>query len=222
MVFRTQVVEAIILSQRDFGEADRLLIVYAKQLGKITILGKGVRRIKSRRGGNLDVLNYVTISLAYGQTFWLVTEASVISSFQEMKENLSKSLYGYYLAELINTLTPEEEPSLTVFYLLRDTLSLFSKHPRRILILAFEIKLLHALGFFNADELHTKNVELVALAAQFQVQSLQKLLSLELEQQIMSELSGVVRKELLEVAEHEFRSPKILAQLRTQIESESE
>lgn len=217
---RNHVVEAIILGQRDFGEADRLLTIYSKQQGKLTVLAKGVRRITSRRGGNLDVLNYVTITLAQGQTFPIVTEASTISSFQSLKENLSKSLYGYYIAELINALTVEHESSLTVFYLLRDTITLFAQHARRIIILAFEIKLLKALGFFSANEI-SKNAKLVALASQFQVQSLEKLVNLQLSEPEFRELSDVVRKQLLQVAEHEFKSPKIIAQLRKQIEEQA-
>ncbi|MGE5072838.1 MAG: DNA repair protein RecO, partial [Anaerolineae bacterium] len=45
-------VEAVILRHSDYGEADRMLTVYAAQLGKTRALVKGARKITSRKAGH--------------------------------------------------------------------------------------------------------------------------------------------------------------------------
>lgn len=213
-MIRTRVVEGIIIKQRDFGEADRLYGVFTKQMGKITVLGRGVRRIRSRRGGNLDVLNNVILTLAQGQSMYLVTEAQTINAFSAIKENLSKVFYGYYICELIDGLTAEQEVSLDVFYLLKQILSLFEEHPRRIYVLLFEVKLLSTLGFFSAQEIRTKNADVIALAHDISVQSVQRLVQNDYPDGAVHELSAIVRNQIEGVLEHDLKSPQIMGQLK--------
>ncbi len=49
-------VEAVVLRHTDYGEADRLLTLYTRQLGKTRALAKGARKIASRKAGILSRL----------------------------------------------------------------------------------------------------------------------------------------------------------------------
>jgi hypothetical protein len=49
---RSQRVEAIILKHSDFGEADRLVTMYSRELGKLRALAKGARKPGSRKWWN--------------------------------------------------------------------------------------------------------------------------------------------------------------------------
>ena len=51
---RTYRVEAIVLRRIDFGEADRVLVLYTRERGKQPVVAKGIRRISSRLAGHLD------------------------------------------------------------------------------------------------------------------------------------------------------------------------
>lgn len=215
---RTQTIEAIILSGRDFGEADKLLTVFSRQLGKITLLAKGVRRIKSRKGGNVDVLNNARLSIVQGKSLPIVTEAETISSHGAIKENLSAAIYAYYVVELINTLTVEEQEHHEVYLLLRDSLAALEKSPRRIIIHAFEIKLLGLLGFWDSRLLGKNDEKLLELTRKIEVQSLKELVTNKFDSGDVISLGQLTRKQLEYVAEHEFNSPKILAQLRQSLQ----
>ncbi|MFH1896595.1 MAG: recombination protein O N-terminal domain-containing protein, partial [bacterium] len=49
--------EAIILSRREFGEADAYLTVFSKEEGKLSLLAKGIRRVSSRRAPHLETFS---------------------------------------------------------------------------------------------------------------------------------------------------------------------
>ena len=58
---RTYKTEGIILKRINFGEADRILTSYTKHFGKISLLAKGVRKITSRKGGNIELFNQTVL-----------------------------------------------------------------------------------------------------------------------------------------------------------------
>ncbi|MEL7643151.1 MAG: DNA repair protein RecO, partial [bacterium] len=64
---RSQRVEAVVLRHSDWGEADRLLVLFTREKGKIRAIAKGVRRIRSRKAGHLEPFTRSSLQLALGQ-----------------------------------------------------------------------------------------------------------------------------------------------------------
>ncbi len=85
--------EGIVLKRRNFGEADRILTIFSKERGKITVLAKGVRRITSRRAGNVELLNRTVMYLHQGRGLPILTEATTLEPYQKIKEDLTLSTY---------------------------------------------------------------------------------------------------------------------------------
>jgi DNA repair protein RecO (recombination protein O) len=139
--------EGIVLKRINFGEADRLLTLYSKHYGKIRVLAKGVRRVTSRKGGNLEIFNHVSLFLIHGRNLDLLTEAQVINPYKSWRKELKKIGLAYYLCELVDKLTPEGQENQVVFALLRDSLGLIDEKKPLALIRDFEEELLDELGF---------------------------------------------------------------------------
>lgn len=146
--------EGIILRRRDFGEADRILTVFSLHRGKITVLAKGVRRITSRRGGNVELLNRVQMYLHPGKFFLILTEAMALDTFQKLKEDLTLSTYAYHILELTDKLTAENQENRILYEHLVEVLKRLSRNPRQILVRAYEAKILSNLGFANFELSH--------------------------------------------------------------------
>ncbi|HUS59874.1 MAG TPA: DNA repair protein RecO [Nevskiaceae bacterium] len=144
---RSYKTEGVILKRINFGEADKILTIYSKHYGKIKALAKGVRKITSRKGGNVELFNQVIIFLARGRNLDILTEVQVLNSFKEWRKNLSKVGTAYYFCELVDKLTPEGQPNQAVFRLLKDSLNKIGQEKRLGLTRAFEEKLLEELGF---------------------------------------------------------------------------
>ena len=55
--------QAIVLQTHDFGEADRVIVFLTQAFGKVRVVAEGVRRIRSRQGGSLQL--FATGHLVY-------------------------------------------------------------------------------------------------------------------------------------------------------------
>jgi len=155
-MFSSYKTEAIILKRRNFGEADRILTIFTKYNGKITVKAPGVRRITSRRSSHIELLNLSIFTLyKSSKTFFpIVTEAQTIENFSLIKDNLHKIGYAYYICELINGLCAENQENRSVFFFLRSTLSALSQTlDAHGLVKKFERDLLAELGFWSEAKL---------------------------------------------------------------------
>lgn len=141
--------EGIILKRRDFGEADRILTVFTLHKGKLSILAKGVRRITSRRAGNVELLNRSLMYLHQGKNFWILTEAESLDTFPKLKMDLTLSTYAYHIIELVDKLTAENQEDRKLYTELVEMLKRLERNPRQILVRAFEAKILSNLGFLS-------------------------------------------------------------------------
>lgn len=137
------------LRHSDSGEADRLLTLYTRQLGKTRAVAKGARKIASRKAGHIEPFTYVKLQLAKGRDIPIVTQADTIDSYQPLREDLILTSHASYVLELLDRFTYEEQTeSPSIFRLLTDTLSrLASKADPWLVIRYYEMRLLDHLGF---------------------------------------------------------------------------
>lgn len=152
--------EGIILKRTNFGEADRILTIYTKQYGKLRVLAKGVRKINSRRGGNLELFNHVAILVSSGRNLDVLIEVQLIDSFSSWRKNLKAVGVAYYFCELVDKLTAEGQEHLNVFELLLAYLGKVNDGKFSDLVVNFERSLLKDLGFGVPQELENSKKSL--------------------------------------------------------------
>ena len=153
---RTYKVEGIVLKRRNLGEADRILTILSKELGKITVKAPGVRRIPSRRSSHVELLNLSQFTLYSGSKTFLpiVTEAQTFEDFSSIKSDLRKIGLALYICELINGLCADNQENRGVFIHLKTVLLELSKtSDTQSLIRKFEKNLLAELGFWSEAKL---------------------------------------------------------------------
>ena len=148
--------EGIILKRLSVGEADRILTIFTKHYGKIRAIAKGVRKITSRKGGNVELFNHVTLFLVRGRNLDILTEAQALNTFKDWRKDLKKVGLAYYLCELVDRLTPEEQENRAVFDLLKKSLSQTGKKKPLDLVRGFEENLLEELGFGIPEALKSR------------------------------------------------------------------
>ena len=115
-------VSAIVLKRRDQGEADRLLTVFTRDRGKVTLLAKGVRRQASRKAGHIEPFTQVDLLVAKGKSLDLVTQAETVAAHRALREDLWRSTWASYVAELADVFTLDHDPQALLFDLLAETL----------------------------------------------------------------------------------------------------
>jgi DNA repair protein RecO (recombination protein O) len=147
--FRSFRVDAVVLRHSDYGEADRLLTLYTRQLGKTRALAKGARKIASRKAGHIEPFTHVKLQLAKGRDMLILTQADTVDAYQPLREDLILTSHASYVLELLDRFTYQDDTeNSAIFRLLTETLSrLASKIDPWIVIRYYEMRLLDHLGF---------------------------------------------------------------------------
>ena len=141
-------VEAVVLRHSDWGEADRLLWLFTRELGKVKAVAKGVRKMRSRKAGHLEPLTRVNLLLAHGREILLITQAETVEAFTPLRENLKLWEYACHIIELLDRFTYEEGENRALFRLLVDTLGRLATEPEPELVVHYyEVRLLDLVGY---------------------------------------------------------------------------
>jgi len=145
---RIRTVEAVIISHKNFGEADRLVTLFTREAGKIRGMAKGVRKVGSRKAAYLEPFMHSKVVLARGKTFWILTQADGIQQFSTIGDSLEKTGMAAYVMELADRFTVEEEPASQLFRLIINTLARVNAQQDSFTpILFFELRILDHAGF---------------------------------------------------------------------------
>jgi DNA repair protein RecO (recombination protein O) len=140
--------EGIILRRKDFGESDRILVLFTRKLGRISCIAKGSRKPSSKIAGHLELFMRSSFLISRGRNLHLITQAEVLDSFDFLRKDLRGIGRGSYLVELVDAVTFEEGSNLKLYELLHTALNaLDSGKDPEIVTHFFELHLLGLGGF---------------------------------------------------------------------------
>jgi DNA repair protein RecO (recombination protein O) len=165
-------VEATVLSRKNFGEADKIISIFTKYLGKKTVIAKGIRKISSKRAAHLELFTHISAFLHKGKSMDLVTEVVTLQAFTNIRKSLERITYACIALELVDKMTAENQESQEVFSLLNNflfTLNLpnIKRHEAIIKLNDFKKNLMVKLGFIdyktnlNSQALDSKIEEII-------------------------------------------------------------
>lgn len=113
--------EAIVLKSANTGEVDRLLTIYSKELGKVRILAKGVKKIESKLRYSIEPFSYVQLILIEGRSFYILKDAVLIDQFLGVKRDLKKLVVAQKIREIIDQAIVGQEKDEDVWDLILRT-----------------------------------------------------------------------------------------------------
>ncbi len=148
--------EGIVLARKNYGEADRILVIYTRDLGRLSLIAKAVRKPKSKKRGAVEVFSHIRFQGIHTRGIDLITEAEVIDSFNEVRLSLPRVTVAYYFLEVIGRTTHENESHPEIFeILLRYLKSLETVKKLKTLRGTFAYEILVTLGFWPHGTLLT-------------------------------------------------------------------
>lgn len=197
----------VILKRRVYGEADRILTVYTKHHGKKTVIAKGVRRITSRKGGNVELFNLCKFAFACGRRMDVVTEAEVLDSFSTIRRNLTVVGRAYMIAELVDQFTVEGQESERVFDMVVEAYEYLGSARGAQVLAAFEVKLLTEMGFWSPSQVKDKPL-LYKVLRFFQEASFEKATRLSLDTRFLVTLDDYLTSYIEGVLERQLSSQR--------------
>lgn len=145
--------EGMVLSRKNFGEADRILVVFSKTFGKLSLLAKGIRKLKSKKRGHLEIFSQIKFSAVKGNGMDIMTEAETLNDFAGVRVNLNKITLAYYFCEVTNKITHEDGNPSGVYSLLSSVLKeLETETELKKLRLKFIYSLLIEMGYWPLNK----------------------------------------------------------------------
>lgn len=150
-LYRTR---AVVLSRRDYNDADRILTIFTPDLGKREVIAKGIRKTTSRKAGHLELMTHASLLVAQARTWDIVTEAVTVESFRHLRQNLEAIGYASYACELIGAFTEADDDNQPLWELLLFALRALDEYGRspapvdpQLLLRWFDLHLLSLTGF---------------------------------------------------------------------------
>ena len=115
-----QVTTGIVLSRTDFGEADRIVTVLTPNYGKLRLMAKGVRKVKSKLAGGVELFSVADITFIRGRgEVDTLVSARLQKHYGHIVENIDRTMLGYELIKQLHKAT-EDEPELDYYELLEQ------------------------------------------------------------------------------------------------------
>jgi len=123
MAFTHYRTKGVFLKMEDRGEADQVFTLFTEDFGKIKVLGRAIRKIKSKLRAGVGLFCLSEIEFIQGKQYKTLTDAVVINKFD----------VDYKVAEAIDGLTAREQQDDKIWTLLTQTLkSLLGSDPSKL------------------------------------------------------------------------------------------
>lgn len=140
--------KAIVLNRHDYGEADRILTLITPDQGKISVMARGVRRVKSKLAGGIELFSVSDITFVQGRgSIGTLSSSRLNQHYAFISTDLDRTMLGYDLLKLLHKNT-EEQPEPEYFELLKNSFEALNNPelPPVIIKLWFIVQLLKLAG----------------------------------------------------------------------------
>lgn len=100
---------AIVLSRVDYGEADRILKVLTPQEGKLSLMAKGARKVRSKLAGGIELFseNELTYIPGRGEVGTLVS-SRLVEHYPNILKQIERTMLGYELIKILHKTTEQQ------------------------------------------------------------------------------------------------------------------
>lgn len=148
----TFVTKAIILKRQAFRERDSRVTVYSVERGRLELVARGTKDIKSKLAGHIEPVSLVNLMVVRGKRFSYIGSAVAENSFRVLKSDFLRiSAAGKAVKAFLNIVKGEEADE-GLYKLLFDFL-IFLNYPHKkaldydLFYYFFLLKLLSAVGY---------------------------------------------------------------------------
>lgn len=115
----TYTCRGIILRQQPIHEADQMFTIYTDTVGKISALGRGTKKAKSKLNYQLQPFAVAMLMIASGsKSHDHIAGVEILHNYYDIKKNFRKIILASYGVEVVDKLTHWLSPDSRIFELL--------------------------------------------------------------------------------------------------------
>ena len=139
--------DALVIRSREFGESDRVLTLFSREMGKLQAVAKGVRKPKSRQRAGAQLFTYADYLIHKGKSMDTVSQCSPKESFPYLWYDLDRSFAATGIAELLDISTISAQPNQELFGLTLTCLFLLEQYDPALVLSAYALRSMTLLGY---------------------------------------------------------------------------
>ncbi|WP_329381229.1 DNA repair protein RecO [Anaerofustis butyriciformans] len=117
----------IVIKNIKYSDNDRILTVFTKERGKISVMAKNAASKRSKVIAQTSTFSYSYFVLYPGKNFYTLKSADYIKSFPGIQTDLERLSFASYICELIDIFYEDKMEEEITFNLLFYTLGLIQK-----------------------------------------------------------------------------------------------
>lgn len=104
-------VEGIVIRSMDYGEGNKIVVLLSREAGKISVMARGAKKIKSRHTAAAQMFTHGEYIFYKGASSQMGTlnHGEILASHHALREHLRSSAYAAYIAEMTDRLVADHE-----------------------------------------------------------------------------------------------------------------
>src|ERR1700691_3575599 len=107
--------QGIVLKRVNYGEADRIVTFLTPERGKLSLMARGVRKVKSKLAGGIELFSVSDLTFIEGRRdIGTLISSRLETHYGSIIKNIDRVQLGYELIELLNRAT-EDHPESAYF-----------------------------------------------------------------------------------------------------------
>jgi DNA repair protein RecO (recombination protein O) len=140
--------EGIVIRSMDYGESNKIIAIYTRHNGKMSIMVRGAKKMNSRFSSVSQLFTHGEFVLFKTSSMGTLNQSETIESHRKLRENLHMSAYSAYVVELIDRIVPEFDQNEMMFEQLKASLeAIESDKDPAIVLHIMEMKMLAIAGY---------------------------------------------------------------------------
>ena len=142
-------VEGIVINKKDINDSDRIVIIFTKTFGKISVLLKGIRKSKKRDKIGSDILSYTRMVVYKKENSYIGNSIECINSYENIRQDMNKISVALYIFHVLNQIFIEGQRNTVIFNLTKNSINYIEKEKN---VMNYTILLVYYLYKIIIDE----------------------------------------------------------------------
>jgi len=144
--------EALVLSRHSYGDTSLICNLFTKEYGRVSIIAKGVKKIKNVTTASLQPLQFIDIHYYYKpkRNIQLLKEATINTHFFSTHSDYKKIISSYHILDVTNQICKIENPNEIIFRLVKRIMKKINDCDNQDIIIYnifYKLQLLKYIGY---------------------------------------------------------------------------
>lgn len=113
--------KSFVFKKDDRHESDRKFAIFTKDFGRLEVVAKAIRKIKSKLRGGIDIFSLCEIEFIQGKSYKTLTDAVKIEKFNNITQDIEKFKIACQISEVLDNFIKGQEKDENIWNLIIET-----------------------------------------------------------------------------------------------------